>query len=427
MPIDRFERHLPTALTDLAAPRTPDYLTDILGRTAATRQRPAWASIERWLPVELVSVRVPVTRLPWRQLGLLALLAILIVAMLAAYVGSRPRLPEPFGVAANGLVVFTKGGDVFVRDRLDGASRPLVATTEVEIADSLSPRGTKVAIVRPIGTDSLSLAVVPITGGDPISIGGPYRNVSGISWSPDETTIGVSHEIGGLSSITLIRTDGGGERTLDLGVPAEAPQWRPPDGRQFAFRGQVDGNWDLFIADADGSHVRRLEVSRELLEPPYEVLAPAWSPTGDRIAFHRLVLTPGNGNGNGFRIDVADVDATGALTGERTFEFDPSSDDEHTVQWLPSGDGIVFMRHDAGTDYVAVAAVEPDATARDVDVTTSTTSFGMLRYTIAPDGRTVMVHKLDDNTDWTVDLATARGVPTDIDGEDLVHIQRRAP
>jgi hypothetical protein len=38
-----------------------------------------------------------------------------------------------------------------------------------------------------------------------------------------------------------------------------------------------------------------------------------------------------------------------------------------------------------------------------------------------------MVHKLDDNTDWTVDLATARGVPTDIDGEDLVHIQRRAP
>ena len=50
-PIDAFERHLPSALTDLAAPATPDYLTDILGRTAATPQRLAWASIERWLPV----------------------------------------------------------------------------------------------------------------------------------------------------------------------------------------------------------------------------------------------------------------------------------------------------------------------------------------------------------------------------------------
>ena len=56
-PIDAFERHLPSALTDLAAPATPDYLTDILGRTAATQQRLAWASIERWLPVQLTTQR----------------------------------------------------------------------------------------------------------------------------------------------------------------------------------------------------------------------------------------------------------------------------------------------------------------------------------------------------------------------------------
>ena len=31
-PIDRFERRLPAALTDLAAPSPPDYLIDILGR-----------------------------------------------------------------------------------------------------------------------------------------------------------------------------------------------------------------------------------------------------------------------------------------------------------------------------------------------------------------------------------------------------------
>ena len=41
-PNDRFEPGLPTALADLAAPYQPDYLIDILGRTAATRQRPVW-------------------------------------------------------------------------------------------------------------------------------------------------------------------------------------------------------------------------------------------------------------------------------------------------------------------------------------------------------------------------------------------------
>ena len=30
---DRFERQLPTALAELAGPRTPDYFTDILGLT----------------------------------------------------------------------------------------------------------------------------------------------------------------------------------------------------------------------------------------------------------------------------------------------------------------------------------------------------------------------------------------------------------
>lgn len=71
-PIDPFERQLPAALTRLADPRTPDYLTDILGRTARTRQRSAWRSLERWLPVP--SLTSPRT------------LALLVVAALAAVI-----------------------------------------------------------------------------------------------------------------------------------------------------------------------------------------------------------------------------------------------------------------------------------------------------------------------------------------------------
>ena len=53
-PIDPFERHLPSALAEIGETRSPDYLTDILGRTARTRQRPAWASPERWLPMPML-------------------------------------------------------------------------------------------------------------------------------------------------------------------------------------------------------------------------------------------------------------------------------------------------------------------------------------------------------------------------------------
>jgi TolB protein len=377
--------------------------------------------------VELTTTRIPATHMPWRQLGVLALLAILLAAMLAAYIGSSPRLPEPFGPAANGLVVFTKRGDIFVRDVLDGVSRPLVTTIGVDVADSLSPRGTLLAIARPIGGDSISLAVVPLKGGEPVAIGGPYKDPSATAWSPDESTIAIAHETGGQRVISLVQTDGGGERTLDLGMSADSPQWRPPDGRELVFRGEVGTNWDLFIANGDGTNVRRMAVHRDLLEAPYEAMAPAWSPTGDRIAFHRLVLTPGNGNGNGFRIDVANVDAQGSIVAEETLEFDPTSDDEHSVQWLPDGRSILFMRHDGGTDYVAIASLDSPAAAEDTDVTTTTESFGMLRLTVAPDGRTALIHKLDDNTDWKVDLLSAHGEPTDINGDDLVHIQRRAP
>ncbi len=221
-PIDTFERRLPAALSDLAAPSTPDYLTDILGRTAATRQRPAWASIERWLPVDITTRPAWAPVLPWRQLGVLALLAVLLAAMLAVYVGSAPRLPEPFGPAANGVFVYSKGGDILVRDTIDGAGRPLIATADTELAESLSPLGTHVSIVRPVG-DLLDFYAATIDGTAEVHLGGPYLNVDGIAWSPDESSIVVAHEVNGLPSISILKTDGSGARTLDLGMPANRP------------------------------------------------------------------------------------------------------------------------------------------------------------------------------------------------------------
>jgi hypothetical protein len=424
----RFESDLPSMLADLYLVGTPDYRDDLVRQTARVRQRPAWTFPERWLPVDITTRPAWAPAMPWRQLGILALLAILIAAMLAAYVGSQQRLPPPFGVAANGVVVYSKDGDIFVRASLTADSRPLIATAETELADSLSPRGTHVLLVRPIG-ELLDFYATTIDGRDEVHLGGPYLNVDGIEWSPDESSVAIAHEVAGLPSISIVRTDGSGARTLDLGMPANRPAWRPPDGRQLSFRGLVDGNWALYLAEADGTDAVQVPVKRDLMEAPYEVLAPAWSPTGDRIAFHRLVPTPGNGNGNGMRIHVAEVDQVGGVIAQQTFDFDPTSDEEQDVQWLPDGRRLVFTRHDQGTDYVSVAEPIQGARSRDVEVSTTSTTgeIGMLRTTLAPDGRTIMVHLWSDNTDWQVDVESGEAERLDIGGQDLVHIQRRAP
>jgi sugar lactone lactonase YvrE len=95
-PIDRLERRLPDGLTDLADPRVPSYLDDILADTARKRQRPAWSFLERWLPMTLV-LRRPATAPPLRAAWVLILAAALALALAggALVAGTRMLLSGP--------------------------------------------------------------------------------------------------------------------------------------------------------------------------------------------------------------------------------------------------------------------------------------------------------------------------------------------
>ena len=48
---DDLDRLLSTWIDDPYTPPAPPYLGAVLERTRRTRQRPAWASLERWLPM----------------------------------------------------------------------------------------------------------------------------------------------------------------------------------------------------------------------------------------------------------------------------------------------------------------------------------------------------------------------------------------
>ena len=128
-PDDRFDGTVSVFLQQRAGTGAPDYLDDILGRTARTRQRPGWLSIERWPPMDISANRTALpSRFPTRALVLFAILALLLAAVVAVGVGSRQqRVPAPFGPAANGLIAYgVADGDIHVFDPSTGPSRPLV-------------------------------------------------------------------------------------------------------------------------------------------------------------------------------------------------------------------------------------------------------------------------------------------------------------
>src|SRR6188472_4012239 len=96
----------------------PEPLERALVATRRTRKRPRWTFPERWVPMQLTMDRSP----SLRPLLLLATVAILIAALAAAaiFIGSQRRVPEPFGLARNGAVVFERDGDLLIADELQG-------------------------------------------------------------------------------------------------------------------------------------------------------------------------------------------------------------------------------------------------------------------------------------------------------------------
>lgn len=341
----RLERDLPMILGDLAVAPYPDYIDDVLAGTAQRRQRPAWTFPERWLPMDLATSRVPTARLPWRQLGVLALIGLLIAAALAVYVGTQPRLPAPFGVAANGVVAFVDA---------DGAIRqadPVTGLTEVIVPGPgnerplFSPDGSRLAYLHESDSGAYEIVVAEADGQRPTVIATePMPQVGHLSWSPDSATIVVSVWPGRLRVYDAATP--GAPRSIE--VEGQQPGrtgfddfnsntqdiFRPPTGAQIMFIGATIAGPALFVADADGTN------ARAIIEPTTasysELDVPVWSPDGSRIA---LVLASVR-DPSIRRIYIVDADGTGL----RELSHDLHQRTENNPSWSPDGTKVAFQR-----------------------------------------------------------------------------------
>ena len=89
------DRLLATWSEDAYSPPAPAYLTKVLERTRHTRQRRAWASLERWLPMTVTTDRPAAPRALRLAWILLIVVALVVVAAGIAVVGARLLKPSP--------------------------------------------------------------------------------------------------------------------------------------------------------------------------------------------------------------------------------------------------------------------------------------------------------------------------------------------
>jgi dipeptidyl aminopeptidase/acylaminoacyl peptidase len=293
----RFDRVLPGLFDELAAARTPDYLEAAIERASSGPQRPSWTFPGRWLPMDITTRTAPVARMPWRQLGVLALIGLLLAVALAAYVGSqrRQRPAPPFGPAANGAVAFASDGDIFVADRPGGDVRALMGGPEDDSSPMFSPDGTRLAFMRSIDAqhDDGALMIADADGTNVVqvateaSLGAESR--SGWRFAPDGRSFMTVAQIGGEKRLVIRPVDPAAALTV-LDIPPlggwweiEDPSFRPTNPQEILVvaRLEADGGQGLYVYDLATGGIRTIV---EPADGQY-VQDVAWLPDGKHIIY----------------------------------------------------------------------------------------------------------------------------------------------
>jgi len=355
--------------------------------------------------MQLTMARTPSLR-PILAIVMVALLTLALVAA-ALYIGSQRRpLPAPFGPARNGAVVYDEDGDLFIANEVTADARALLAGPDTDTSPKFSNQGDRIAFIRG-GEGGFQLMSIQPDGSGIASLGEFPGEVAGFSWSPTGESILVNFTEAGITGFRLavVNADGSGYRELDLSVAADWASWRA-NGEQIVLRGQLeDGTAGAFIADADGTNVRQLQIDSN---GPVDFEGLAWSPNGEHLSF----MSGGELSGlTGWQINVADIGADGSVTALHPLRMDADADHEYYPSWSPDSRQLAFMREKDLRRQIGIS--DADGTGfRLVGPVTVTPN--MLGVTWSPDGATLLITEVPDfeplreskRKMWTVDVAT---------------------
>lgn len=433
---DDLDRMLGTWLDDPLTLPTPGYLGEVLDQTRQVRQRPSWASLERWLPMT-ITLRYPFVAPATRFAAVGLALALIGVALAGAMpLVQRAVQPPVAGPTSSGeLITFSSPeGDIFVVGPEPGSEpRLIVGGPQVDEAPVWSPDGRHLAFFRVTDSGETPM-VTDAEGTEPLAlVDRPTTATRWIEWMPDSTSLVIATRDPVLAGpdndeIVILAVDGSGVRSrrqtsIFRRDPVSAVTGRPGGNAEPVILYRTDDQvGELSYSRSDNSKGPVLRADDVAGTPNTnatgwgEFLAPTWAPSGDRIAYYHLNAIDDAPDGVGFRVHVARFDATPDLGhDDRLVEFDPMADAESWPVWSPDGTKLAFQTFEDGRSRLVIVNVPPEG---PIDAATAVTTRGLsttnaegLTYAWAPDSRSIVLANTGapvppDAAAYLVDVAT---------------------
>ena len=298
----------------------------------------------------------------------------------------------------------------------------LVGTDDFDVFPNFSRDGTHFSFVR-VGGDqnnpndpnhAENLFVSKADGTD-VRLLLAADTQSGSSWSVDGSQVAAIAEVEGRKSLFVISVADGSLRRLDMNVaPVEGVDWRPPDGRELIFRGQVGAKFAIYAIRPDGTGIRQVSANGtdQSFWTNYAITA-----DGNKLLYwERDSSVEGYADG---RIDLRMLDLD---TREDTLWGGALPDPEldgvtytGPQHWggavlSPDGKTIAFGRYWGESDgminhQVFVATLASDgADAMPIgELRRSQSGQDPFTYDFSPDGKHLIVHYFDQQVTWLAD------------------------
>lgn len=398
---DRLERRLPELMAELAPPAIPDYFDDLLSATARTRQRPAWASLERLLPMD-VSARPVAFRLPsWRPLvAILVLVALVVASAVALVAGSKRPLPPPFGPARNGAVIFSgASGDILSVDPATGKTAVVIGGASDDRYPGMSPDGRRFMFVRL--SDSVPTLHTANVDGSEIRAVASAKDSGWNEWSPDSQRISYVAEGGGTAFIRDVAT--GATRALPVSSPVHTAHWLTD--KTLLVGAEPEGSRTYWTINEDGTDQRLLTTPDACCGA--SVLAGsgllAWTSWGSADDSHGRIHILDVVHGNDRILASTEKPGLHFLDGS----FSPDGRWLFVSQFVAMVDGVQLglVAADGSGDFIPIGRKLPENGSE-------------IRATFSPDGTQLLV-TYDDGTAWLYSVPDGRG--TKVDWAGVVH------